>query len=59
MDVGRLSMAMSQNSLMNAVSLSLMKIQMNTSSEIMEGMTKIMETTAVDTSKGNVIDIRV
>ncbi len=57
MDIPRLSMAMRQGSLMNAVNLSLMKIQMNNSKDMMEGMTKIMESASGNPSIGNNIDV--
>ncbi|MBB6624222.1 YjfB family protein [Clostridium gasigenes] len=58
MDIGRISMNMSQNNLKNAVSLSVMKLQMNTNSEMEVGMKQMMEIMAVDNSKGNIIDIK-
>ncbi|MBB6714610.1 YjfB family protein [Clostridium gasigenes] len=58
MDIGRISMNMSQNNLKDAVSLSVMKLQMNTNSEMEVGMKQMMEIMAVDNSKGNIIDIK-
>ena len=58
MDIPRLSISMSQNSLKSAVSLSLMKIQMNTNTEMANGMKDMIENMAIDTNLGNVIDKR-
>ncbi|MBU3105318.1 YjfB family protein [Clostridium gasigenes] len=58
MDIGRMSMNMSQNNLKNAVSISVMKLQMNTNSDMEVGMKQMMEIMAVDNSKGNIIDIK-
>ncbi|MBU3132148.1 YjfB family protein [Clostridium gasigenes] len=58
MDIGRMSMNMSQNNLKNAVSISVMKLQMNANSDMEVGMKQMMETMAVDNSKGNIIDIK-
>ncbi|SDP56784.1 YjfB family protein [Clostridium gasigenes] len=58
MDIGRISMNMSQNNLKNAVSLSVMKLQLNTNSEMEVGMKQMMKIMAVDNSKGNIIDIK-
>lgn len=59
MDIARMSISMSQGSLASAVQMSLMKIQMNTGEEAANGLKQMMDTMAVDTSKGNVIDVRV
>lgn len=58
MDIGSMSMAMSQNSLKTAVSLSLMKIQMNTSKEMANGMNDMMKNMAVDPVRGQKIDVK-
>lgn len=58
MDIGRMAINMSQNSLKSAVSISLMKLQVNSNSEMAVSMKEIMDTMAVDTSKGNTIDVR-
>ncbi|MGL4774146.1 MAG: YjfB family protein [Clostridium sp.] len=56
MDIPRMSMALSQNSLKSAVSLSLMKMQMNVNSEMATGMKEMIDKVAVDTNIGQVID---
>ncbi|MGL5087060.1 MAG: YjfB family protein [Clostridium sp.] len=58
MDIGRMSMSMNQSALKGAVGISLMKMQMNTSSDMAVGMKEMMDTMAVDSSKGNNIDYR-
>lgn len=58
MDIGRMSMSMSQSALKGAVAISLMKMQMNTNSEMAVGMKEMMNNMAVDTSKGNTIDFK-
>lgn len=59
MDIASTSMALSQYNLVNAVDVSLMKLQMNTQSQMAEGLNKIMETSAVDPNLGKVIDVRI
>lgn len=56
MDIARLSMAMSKNSLSNAVQLSLMKLQMNTDKDLATGMNDMINTMAVDPNKGVNLD---
>lgn len=58
MDIARMSISMSQGSLASAVQMSLMKIQMNTGEEAANGLKQMMDTMAVDKSKGNTIDVR-
>ena len=58
MDVGRMSMSMSQGALASAVQLSLMKMQMNTGEEMAAGMTDMLNNMAVDTTKGVNLDVK-
>ncbi|MGL4654686.1 MAG: YjfB family protein [Sarcina sp.] len=59
MDVGRMSMAMSQNSLKSAVSISLLKMTMNNEKQVAAGMNQMLETTiAKDPNLGSKIDIK-
>ncbi|MDD7794464.1 YjfB family protein [Clostridium sp. 'White wine YQ'] len=59
MDIASTSMTLSQYNLGNSVDISLMKLQMNTQSQMAEGLNKIMEVSAVDSNLGKVIDVRV
>ncbi|MEG0307363.1 MAG: YjfB family protein [Clostridium sp.] len=56
MDIGRMSMSMNQGALATAVQLSLMKLQINTGKEMAVGMKEMMDTMAVDTTKGVNLD---
>ncbi|MEG2291509.1 MAG: YjfB family protein [Clostridium sp.] len=56
MDIGRMSMSMNQGALATAVQLSLIKLQMNTGKEMAVGMKEMMDTMAVDTTKGVNLD---
>ena len=58
MDIGNLSMSMSQGALASAVQLSLMKMQMNTGEELATGMTDMLNNMAVDTTKGTNLDVK-
>lgn len=58
MDIGALSMSMSQQKVGNAVSLSLMKMVMNTNEQTGSDMMKMMESMAVDPNRGSKIDTR-
>ncbi|WP_243129645.1 MULTISPECIES: YjfB family protein [Clostridium] len=58
MDIGALSMYMSQSSTQNAVSTSVLKMAMNNGEEMATQMTDMIGKMAVDTSKGNIIDVR-
>ena len=58
MDIGRMSMSMSQGALASAVQLSLMKMQMNTGEEMAAGMTDMLNNMAVDTTKGVNLDVK-
>ncbi|RII36187.1 putative motility protein [Clostridium chromiireducens] len=59
MDLSTMSIGMHQASLQNAVSISVMKMVMNSRTEIATQMTEMMSNMAVDTSKGINIDVRV
>ena len=59
MDIASTSMTLSQYNLGNAVGISLMKLQMNTQSQMAEGLNKIMEVSAINPNLGKVIDARV
>lgn len=59
MDVARMSMGMSQNSLKSAVSISLLKMTMNNEQQVANGMNQMLEATmAKDPNLGNKIDSR-
>lgn len=57
MDIANLSMAMSQNSLNTAVQLSVLKLGMDGSEELMTNMQEMMENVVVDPNVGRNIDI--
>ena len=57
MDIGNLSMAMSQNSLNTSVQLSVLKLGMDSSEELMVNMQEMMENVVVDSNVGINIDI--
>ena len=57
MDIAALSMGLSQMKLANEVSVSVMKIAMNTSKEQVEGLTNIMEQ-SVNPHIGGTLDIK-
>ncbi|CDM68047.1 Hypothetical protein CM240_0883 [Clostridium bornimense] len=59
MDIGSLSMAMSQSSLNTAVQLSVLKLGMNSSEELMNNMQEMMEDVVVDPNVGQNLDITV
>lgn len=59
MNIGMLSIGMNQASLQNSVSISLLKVAMNSRSETAAQMTDMMSNMAVDTSKGANIDVRI
>lgn len=59
MDVGRMSMSMSQSSLKSAVSISLLKMTMNNNQQVATGMNQMLESTmATDPNRGAKIDTR-
>lgn len=57
MDIGALSMNMSQASLASAVSLAVTKLQMNTIDQAAAGMQEMMATMAVDPNVGTKLDV--
>ena len=57
MDIGNLSMAMSQNSLNTSVQFSVLKLGMDSSEELMVNMQEMMENVVVDPNVGRNIDI--
>lgn len=59
MDIGKMSMVMSQSTLASSVQFSVMNLQMNMEEGIAAGMTEILENMAVDSSKGMSLDVRV
>ncbi len=58
MDIATMSIGMEQASLQSAVSVSVMKMAMNSGTEIATQMTDIMSNMAADTSRGTNIDVR-
>ncbi|WP_238858841.1 YjfB family protein [Clostridium sp. YIM B02569] len=58
MDIGAMSMAMNQASLQSEVSVSVMKMAMNSENVAAVQVTDMMSNMAVDTSKGTNIDVR-
>lgn len=62
MDIGNLSMAMSQYSVQNSVGVSFMKLAMESGEEMAGAVTKVVESDAVeavDPNLGRVIDVLV
>ena len=59
MDIAAMSIGMHQASIQSAVSISVMKMAMNSGTETATQMTDMMSNMAVDTSKGTNIDVRV
>lgn len=58
MDIVAMSVMMHQASLQSAVSVSVMKMAMNSGTEMATQMTGMMSNMAVDTSKGMNIDVK-
>ncbi|WP_297439477.1 YjfB family protein [uncultured Clostridium sp.] len=59
MDIGKMSMSMSQNSLKSAVSISLLKMTMNNNQQVANGMTQMLDATmVVDPNLGSKIDTK-
>jgi hypothetical protein len=58
MDIGALSMIMSQSRVQQSVGIEVMKMAMNTGKENATQMTDMMENVAVDTSVGQNLDVR-
>ncbi|MGL4108630.1 YjfB family protein [Clostridium sp. LP20] len=59
MNIGELSINMNQQVLKQAVSLSVMKIGMNSNQDMMNQMTKMIGEVAIDPNLGRTIDLRV
>jgi len=58
MDIGTMSMAMNQSSIQSAVSVSVLKMAMNSEAQTSNQMVKIMDNAAVDETRGSKIDVR-
>lgn len=59
MDIGKLSMNMSQNSLKSAVSISLLKMTMDSNQKVANNMTQMLEgSIAKDPNLGSKLDIK-
>lgn len=58
MDIGAMSMTMNQSSLQSAVSVSVLKMAMNSEAQTSNQMAKIMDNAAVDETRGSRIDVR-
>ena len=56
MDIGALSMAMSQTNVSTAASMSVLKMQMDNSEAMSVNLTDMMSSLAIDPSKGTNID---
>ena len=59
MDIEAMSVSMHQASLQNAVSISLMKMAMNTEAQSASQMTDMIKNMAVDSDRGTNIDVSV
>lgn len=59
MSIADLSMGMSQVSLQNAVSISLLNMTMDTASDQLTAMTEVLDNLAVDPNLGSNIDVTV
>lgn len=59
MDIGAISTGIHQASLQSEVSVSVLKMAMNSGNEVAAQMTDMISNMAVDTSKGNTIDAKV
>ena len=58
MDIGALSMIMSQSRVQESAGIAVMKMAMNTGKENATQMTDIMENVAVDSNVGQNLDVR-
>jgi hypothetical protein len=58
MDIGALSMIMSQSRVQQSVGIEVMKMAMNTGKENATQMTDMMENVAVDSNVGQNLDVR-
>lgn len=59
MDIGALSMSMSNASLASAVQISVLKMGMNTNEQTSNAMTEMMSKMAVEPEKGINLDVQV
>jgi len=58
MDIGSLSISMHQSSLKDAIGISLMKMSMDNGKEIAANMAEMLQTCAVDTTRGQILDVK-
>jgi hypothetical protein len=58
MDIGALSMIMSQSRLQQSVGIEVMKMAMNTGKENATQITEMMKNVAIDTNVGQNLDVR-
>lgn len=58
MDIGALSMAMSQTKVQQETSLAVMKLAMNIGKETAKQMTEILKDFSVDPNLGHYLDVR-
>ncbi len=58
MDIGALSMIMSQSRVQQSVGIEVMKMAMNTGKENATQITEMMKNVAVDTNVGQNLDVR-
>ena len=59
MDIGALSMCMSNTSLASAVQISVLKMGMNTNKQTSNAMTEMMSKMAIEPDKGINLDVKV
>ncbi|MBE6047396.1 MAG: putative motility protein [Clostridium sp.] len=59
MDIGSLSIAMTQSSVQTQIGTALLKMSIDNSENIAENLNAMMGKIAVDTNLGNSIDVRV
>lgn len=58
MDIGALSMAISQSKVQEAAGIAVMKVAMNTGKETAARMTEMLKNAAVDTNLGQHLDVK-
>jgi len=59
MDIGALSMVMSQSKVQESTGLAVMRMAMNTGKETANGVTEMLKSAAVDPDLGNQLDVKV
>lgn len=59
MDIGSLSMSMSQSKVQTTASIALMKMAMNSDNENIMQITEMLQNSAVDSNLGSNLDVRV